>query len=127
MRTLRSALATLELLLIAPATLFMTALFVRNLQPQQFEPAHTAQRIVDWYAARTHLGLWIFLIGFPLAVLLIGCVSLMRSWRAAPTLRLTAREWAVSLRRHFAVIVVALATATSAAVLAIVALHLITD
>jgi hypothetical protein len=127
MRTLRSALATLELLLIVPAALFMTALFVRNLQPQQFEPAHTAQRIVDWYAARTHLGLWIFLIGFPLAVLLIGCVSLMRSWRADPTLRLTAHEWAVSLRRHFAVIVVALATATSAAVLAIVALHLITD
>ena len=127
MRTLRSDLATLELLLIAPATLFMTALFVRNLQPQQFEPAHTAQRIVDWYAARTHLGLWIFLIGFPLAVLLIGCVSLMRTWRADPTLRLTAHEWTVSLRRHFAVIVVALATATSAAVLAIVALHLITD
>jgi hypothetical protein len=127
MKNLRSILATLELVLIVPAALFMTALFVRNLQPQQFEPAHTAQRIVDWYAARTHLGLWIFLIGFPLAVLLIGSVSLMRSWRADPTLRLTVHEWAVSLRRHFAVIVVALATATSAAVLAIVALHLITD
>jgi hypothetical protein len=127
MKNLRSILATLELVLIVPAALFMTALFVRNLQPQQFEPAHTAQRIVDWYAARTHLGLWIFLIGFPLAVLLIGSVSLMRSWRADPTLRLTAHEWAVSLRRHFAVIVVALDTATSAAVLAIVALHLITD
>jgi len=62
---LRPVLATLELVLIAPATLFMTALFVRNLQPQQYEPAHTAQRIVAWYAARTHLGLWLFLIGFP--------------------------------------------------------------
>lgn len=127
MRTLRSALATLELLLIAPATLFMTALFVRNLQPQQFEPAHTAQRIVDWYAARTHLGLWIFLIGFPLAVLLIGCVSLMRSWRADPALRTAALEWAAIIRRHFAIMVVALTTATSALILAIVALHLITD
>lgn len=127
MRTLRSALATLELLLIAPATLFMTALFVRNLQPQQFEPARTAQRIVDWYAARTHLGLWFFLIAFPLAVLFIGCDSLMRTWRADPALRTAALEWAAIIRRHFAIMVVALTTATSALILAIVALHLITD
>ena len=127
MKILRSALATLELALIFPAALFMTALFVRNLQPQQFEPAHTAQRIVDWYAARTHLGLWLFLIAFPLAVLLIGCVTLLRSWRADPALRAAAFEWAATLRRHFAVIVVALATATSALILCSVALHLITD
>ena len=126
MRTLRPVLATLELVLIAPATLFMTALFVRNLQPQQYEPAHTAQRIVAWYAARTHLGLWLFLIGFPLAVLVI-CVSLIQSWRADPALHTAAFECAAAIRRHFAVLVVALATATSAVILAIVALHMITD
>jgi hypothetical protein len=127
MKTLRRALATLELVLIVPAALFMTALFVRNLQPQQYEPAHTAQRIVAWYAARTHLGLWLFLIGFPLAVLVIGCVSLIRSWRADPALRTAAFECSAAIRRHFAVLVVALATSTSAAILAIVALHMITD
>ncbi|HEV2327089.1 MAG TPA: hypothetical protein VGS10_24330 [Terracidiphilus sp.] len=125
MNLIRRSLATLEVMLIFPAALFMTALFVRNVQPQQFEPAHTAQRIVDWYAARTHLGLWVFLIGFPLAVLAIGCVSLLRNWRSDPALRQAAFECAGMLRRYFAVAVIALATAVSAAILVIVALHLI--
>lgn len=127
MKNLRSILATLELVLIVPAALFMTALFVRNLQPQQFEPARTAQRIVTWYAARTRLGLWLFLIAFPLAVLAIGCASLMRSWHADPALRTATIECAGAIRRHFAIMVVALATTTSAVILGIVALHLITD
>jgi len=127
MKTFRRALATLETLLIIPAGLFMTALFVRNLQPLRFEPAHTAQRIVAWYAARAHLGLWLFLIAFPLAVLAIGCASLMRSWHADPALRTATIECAGAIRRHFAIMVVALATTTSAVILGIVALHLITD
>jgi len=48
MNIMKRAIAAAELVLIFPAALFMTALFVRNLQPQQFEPAHTAQRIVSW-------------------------------------------------------------------------------
>ena len=127
MKPLRSAVATLEAVLIVPAALFMTALFVRNLQPQQFEPAHSAQRIVDWYAARTHLGLWVFLIGLPLAVLTVGCASLVRSWRSEPAMRSAAKECAGAVRRHIAVVVVALATGTSTVILSIVALHLITD
>jgi hypothetical protein len=39
-------------LLMFPAVLFMGALVVRMLQPLQHEPAHTAQRIVMWYALR---------------------------------------------------------------------------
>lgn len=127
MKSLRRALATLEVMLIFPAALFMTALFVRNLQPQQYEPAHSAQRIVDWYAARTHLGLWFFLIAFPLAVLAIGVVSLVRSWRADAALRAATLECAGAVRRHFAVVVVALATAGSAGILSVVALHLLTE
>lgn len=126
MTTIRRALATLEMMLIFPAALFMTALFVRNLQPEQFEPAHTAELIVNWYAARTRVGLWLFLIAFPLVVLAIGCVSLARSWRSDAALRQAARECAATVRRHFAVLIIALATAASAAILAIVALHLIT-
>lgn len=126
MNLIRRALATLEVVLIFPAALFMTALFARNLQPQQFEPAHTAQRIVGWYAARTRVGLWVFLMALPLAVLAIGCVSLARSWRAEPALRQAALECGGAIRRHFAVVVIALATAASAAILGIVALHLIT-
>ena len=61
-----------------PAALFMMALFVRNLQPLQYEPARTAQRIVDWYAVRPRIGLWGLLIALPLAVLLTGCSTLLR-------------------------------------------------
>ena len=89
-------------MLIFPAVLFMTALFMRNLQPLQDEPARTAQEIVAWYAARPRLGLWLLLITLPLAVLTTGCAALVRNWRA-------------------------LATLTAAAVLAIVALHSLSD
>ena len=108
-----------------PAALFMTALFTRSLQPQQYQPAHTAQRIVDWYAARNHQGLWVFLIGFPLIVFAIGAETLARSWHSDAALRQTARECAGAIRRNCAVLVVALATAASAGVLGIVVLHLI--
>lgn len=126
MKSLRGVVATLELTLIFPAVLFMTALFVRNLQPQEFEPARTAERIVAWYAARPHLGLWFLLTGFPLGVLLIGCVSLARSWRSDPELRVAALAWAGILQRYFALFLIALAAAASAGILGIVALHLIT-
>jgi hypothetical protein len=46
MNIFKRAIAATELLLIFPAALFMMALFVRNLQPLQYEPARTAQRIV---------------------------------------------------------------------------------
>jgi hypothetical protein len=60
-------------------------------------------------------------------VLLIGSVSLVRNWRLDPALRSAAIECAGVIRRHFAVLAVALATTTSAVILCIVALHLITD
>lgn len=127
MKSLRSALASLEVVLIVPAALFMTALVVRSLQPQQYEPAHTAQRIVDWYAARTHLGLWVFLIALPLAVLVTGCVTLVRGFRADAALRSAAQACAEAVRRYFPVLVVAAATAASAVILSIVALHMLAD
>ena len=70
--------AATELLLIFPAALFMTAPFARNLQPLQYQPAHTAERIVTWYAVRPRIGLWGLLIALPLAVLVTGCGTLLR-------------------------------------------------
>ena len=68
MRAIKRTIAAAELLLIFPAALFMIALFMRNVQPQPMEPAHTFQQIVMWYSARPHIGLWVFLMGLPLAV-----------------------------------------------------------
>ena len=102
MKKIGGAIALLELFLVFPAALFMTALFARNVQPPPYEPAQTARRLVDWYAARPVLGLDIFLIAMPLLTLGLGGAILlrhgartrsfakpraMRSWFSAPTSR----------------------------------------
>ncbi len=127
MKTILRPIAAAELLLVAPAALFMTALFVRNLQPQQFEPAHTAARIVDLYASSTHVGLWLLMIAMPLVVLIAGCVTLARTWHADSALRQAAQQAVAALWAHLAAFFIACATLSAFAILAIVALHLITD
>jgi hypothetical protein len=123
----KRAIAATELLLIFPAALFMTALFVRNVQPLQYEPAHTAQRIVMWYAARPHIGLWVLLIALPFVVLVTGCGTLLRSWSDEVQLRQAALQTLAAIRAHLAALLVAGATVTAGGVLAIVALHVLTD
>lgn len=124
---IRRAIATAELLLISPAVLFMTSLFVRNVTPQEIEPAHTAQQIVQWYAARPRLGLWVLLIALPGAVFLTGCAAVLRSWSDDAELRQAGRQVFAALRAHLATVLVAAATVTAAGVLAIVAVHVLTD
>jgi hypothetical protein len=127
MNTLKRAIAATELVLIFPAALFMTALFVRNLQPQQYEPAHTAQRIVTWYSVTPHIGLWLLLIALPFAVLVLGSGTLLRSWGAEPELRDATRRALAIIRGHLATLLIALATLVAGVILAIVALHVLTD
>src|SRR5580700_4650035 len=127
MKTINRTTAAAELLLIFPAVLFMASLFAREIQPQQFEPAHTAKRIVDWYAARPHLGLWFLLIAMPLTVLLSGCTFLLHLWRSNAELRQATRQTFATVRVHFAASLIAGATATAFGILAIVALHMITE
>ena len=127
MNIVKRAIAASELLLIFPAALFMAALFVRNLQPQQYEPAHTAQRIVDWYAVRPRTGLWGLLIALPLAVLLTGGGTLLRSWSREVQLRQAAWQTLAAIRAHLATLLIAGATLTAGGILAIVALHMVTD
>ncbi len=105
----------------------MTALFVRNLQPEKYEPAHTAQQIVQWYAARPHTGLWLLLMALPALVLVIGCASLWGQWHNDVELRTAARQFLNLARTHLATILIAGASLTAAGVLGIVALHTLTD
>ena len=127
MKLNKYTIATTELLLIFPAALFMTALFVRNLQPPQYEPAHTAQQIVTWYAVRPRIGLWGLLIALPLAVLVTGGGTLLRRWNNEAELRQVTRHTLATLSAHLATLLVAGATLAAGGVLAIVALHLLTD
>ncbi len=127
MKPTKYVFATTEMLLIFPAALFMAALFLRNVQPQQYEPAHTAQQIVTWYAGRPRIGLWGLLIALPLTVLVTGCATLWRRWRNEIELRQAARDTLAALRAHLAAVMIAGATLTAGGVLAIVALHVLTD
>lgn len=117
------SIAAAELLLISPAALFMTALFLRSVQSQQYEPAQTAQRIVMWYAARVHLGLWVFLMALPLAVLVLGGVTLLSAWHGDADLRQAARQTLAAWKERTAMIITAAATLSAGAILAIVAIH----
>src|SRR5258706_11136669 len=126
MSTLKRTVAAVELLLIFPATLFMAALFVRNLQPQQYEPAHTAQRIVMWYASRPHIGLWVLLIALPMAVLVIGCGMLLKSWNADAGLRQAALQTVALVRAYLATLIVAGATLTAGGCLPSVGVPMLT-
>jgi hypothetical protein len=127
MNTLKRSIAATELVLVFPAALFMAALFVRNLQPAQYEPAHTAQRLVEWFSARPHLGLDLFLIALPFAAFVIGCATALRSWRSDTELRQAAVEMLAAVRAHLATLLIAGATLMAGGILAIVAVHMITD
>jgi hypothetical protein len=128
MKPRKRGIAATELLLIFPAALFMTALFLREIQPEQFEPAHTAKVIVSWYATGpVWLTLWILLMAMPLAVLVIGGATLLRSWKSDAELRQAARQMLATIRAHLATLLIAAATLAAGAILAIVALHAVTD
>jgi hypothetical protein len=127
MSTIRRTIAAAELLLIVPAALFMTALFVRDVQPPSYEPAHTAQRLVDWFSARPVLGLDIFLIAMPFLAFVTGSVTLLQGWRGDAEIRKAALETLAAVRAHLATLLIAGATLVAAGILAIVALHVATD
>ena len=127
MNTIRRSIAATEVLLVFPATLFMTALFVRNLQPAQYEPAHTAGRLVEWFSARPLLGLDVLLITLPFAALVIGVATVLSSWRSDAELRQAALETLAAVRAHPATLLIAGATLMAGGILAIVALHSITE
>jgi hypothetical protein len=127
MKTILRSVAALELLFVFPAVLFMTALFARNIQPLQYEPAHTAQRIVDWYAARPHIGLWALLIALPLAVISIGSATLVSEWHRSRELREATIKTVRFIRSQAPSVLIAVATVTAGGILAIVALHVLTD
>ena len=128
MKSSKPAIAAAELVLLCPAALFMASLFLREVQPQQFEPAHSANFIVNWYAmGPVWFTLWILLMAMPLAVLILGLLTLVRSWKRDTELRHASRQTLSAIRSHWATLFIAAATLTAGVVLMIVALHMIAD
>lgn len=126
MNTVKRTVALLEWVLVIPGTLFMTALFVRNLQPAPYEPAQSARRLVEWFSARPFLCLDIFLITLPLAAFIIGGFTVLRAWRGEAELRRAALETLATARTHLAFLLIAGATLVAGGILAVVAVHVIT-
>src|SRR6266852_1209447 len=117
--------AFLDVLLLSPAALFMAALVLRNL-PLQYEPAHSAQQLVMWYAGRMWT-LWVLLLALPLAVLVTGCATLLGSWNRDTALMQTVRQSLAEIRAHVATLFVAATTLAAAGILAIVVLHMLAN
>jgi hypothetical protein len=117
-------IAAVELALLLPAALFMTALVVRNLGPQPNEPAHSAQQLVLWYAGRMWT-LWLLLLALPFAALVTGCVTLRYHWnRELPH---TARQFVAVIRAQLETLFVAATTLAAGGILAIVVLHMLAN
>jgi hypothetical protein len=127
MKGIERAIAIIELLLILPAALFMTALFVRNIQPAPYEPAQTARRLVEWFSGRPILGRDVFLTALPFAAFVIGCATVRRTWRSDAELRLVTLETLAAARSQWAALLTAGATLVAGGIMAIVALHMIAD
>jgi len=119
-------IAFLELVLIFPAALFMTALVLRNLQSLQYEPARSAQHLVMWYAGRIWT-LWFLLFGLPLIVLVIGCAELLRSYKHNMVPPLTSQKSVAMVRAHWSSLCIAATTLMAGVILAIVVLHVLAN
>jgi hypothetical protein len=127
MRAIQRTIATAEVLLILPATLFLLALFVRNLQPVPYEPATTARHLVEWFAAHPPVGLQLFLIALPFAAFVLGGATLLRSWRRDEELRQATLRTLAFVRAHLATLLIAGATLVAAGTLGVVFLHMAAD
>ena len=116
----------MQLALILPAALFITAALV-GAGDVQHNPARIAQEIVIWYSERMWT-LWLLLLTLPFAALLAGCATLLRSWNHKVQLPPAARQ---SLARVFpaplATLFVAAMTLTSAGILATFVLHMLAN
>jgi heme/copper-type cytochrome/quinol oxidase subunit 2 len=123
MNPARRAIAATQTLLIFPAILFMCALILRQMSPLQHEPAYTSQQIVMWYAGRMWT-LWVLLITLPLAVVVTGCLTFLRSWSKDQELSRNAQKWSAAIHGDPVMLFVGVLTLTAGVVLAIVAAHM---
>jgi hypothetical protein len=124
MNSTTRAIAATQALLIFPAILFMCALILRQVSPFQHEPVYTSQQIVMWYAGRMWT-LWVLLITLPLAVVVTGCLTFLRSWSKDRELPENVQEWSsAAIHADPVMLFVGALTLTAGVILAIVAVHM---
>jgi hypothetical protein len=116
-------IAAVETALILPAAIFMAALVVRELGPQQYPPVESAQQLVMWYAHRVWT-LWALLLALPCAALVTGCAAIRRDLRNGAGSPATVRGALATMRADPAKLAVAALTLAAGIILAIVVLHM---
>jgi len=109
----------MEVVLIIPAVLFLTAVLLRYL-PQQPEIASGARQIVTWYADRLWT-LWALLVTLPLLALLTGCVTLLQHHREI--VERMSMEPGTQVARH----VIAGSTIAAGLILVVAGLHILAN
>lgn len=120
-RVSKTAVATMELVLVVPALIFFAAIFFRNFFPTD---NNGAQQIVGWYVGR-HWTLWTLLVGLPFAVLILGSVTVLNSWNNDASLREDTNRALAAVRAHFPVLMIGSTTVAAGILLAFVALHML--
>ena len=121
-------IAICEWLTVLPATVLLAAAALRMLQPRQYEPARTSWIFFEW--TMTHvsgLGAAILFIGMPAVVVITGCTTLLRIWLKDAGLRQDAAMTIAILRRHLGGGLLTVAVLLAGAILAAVAVHIVTD
>ena len=125
-RRLPTLAATVAAFLVLPALVFLASAAVRQLQPVQYEPAHTADAIFAWFT-RLHDGS-VLLWAAPALALALGLVALWRRLASDPELQadlVTFGAVAGRLVRRPAVVVGAFSVLSSLGVLTFVVVHAI--
>ena len=117
-------IAAWTLALLSPALVFLSALYIRQLQRLESEPARTAERIVTWFAAHPHFGLWVVLVLFPFSAFMLGSGALVRTWGDNPQLREYTWRALWAIPNHWPAVFIGGATLLSAGMLMMIAAHI---
>jgi len=116
----------MQLVLIIPAALFMTAVLVTAGDTPKYDLARLAQRIDIWYSGRIWT-LWLLLLALPCIVLIAGCATLLATWKHDVEVLHSSGRSLATIQAPLATLGVVGTTFASAAILAIVMLHMLAN
>ena len=116
--------AAWALALVGPAVLFVVALFISRVPPPESQPARTANRIVQWYAAHPQFALWVLLLLLPLSALILGSAALLRTWGDNPKLQYFTWRALSEIPEHWPALSIGGATLLALGVLVMITAHL---
>jgi len=122
----RRIIAAIQLVVIFPGALFLTAVVARDLQLLQYEPAHIAQEIITWYSDR-HWTLWALLIGLPFAALLNGGIVLLRNSNDGTDEGQIVEQTFAVIRTQLPTQIIAATTLAAGLILTVVILHMLAN